>query len=448
MKENKKIELKGIKLNNFGHGITLYNKKEITVPYLLPQEKGLVIIDENNKGKLVKLLSKSSLREDVNCNVYLKCGSCQLLHIKYNEQLKLKKAWVNDAFNKEKIKFNIKEIISSPINAGYRNKMQVAYKFRENKIVYGFYEEDSHRVIPLDDCLIQTKRQNEICKEVLKIMNELKITPYNEDKRSGIIRFVLIREAFKTQEILVTIVTNGEMFPGRNEFVKRLRNRCPYISTIIQNYNSRKTSIILGDQERVLFGKGYIEDTLCDIKFKISSKTFFQVNPLQAERLYNKALEMADFTKDDTVIDAYCGVGTIGMVASKGVREVIGVESNKTSVQYARMNANENKIKNIRFINQDATEFLVELAKDKVKIDGVIMDPPRSGSTVAFLESIKKLKPKKVVYISCEPTTLARDLKVLLSDYEIKDVALVDMFVNSYHIETIVLLQRKNTYDK
>lgn len=446
MKSFKKLELKCLKLNNFGQGVSIYNKKEIIVPYFLPQEKGIVEVEEKSgKGKLVKLLDESKSRSKSKCTVFQKCGSCQLLHMNYDEQLKFKKNLVNNAFQKEKIKFNIKEIIPSPLKDGYRNKMQVAYKYRDNKIAYGFYEEDSHRVIQLDNCIVQTEKQNAVCKAVLKIMNDLRITPYNEDKRSGTIRFVLIREAFKTNQLLVTIVTNGEMFPGRNEFIKRLRNSCPFITTIIQNYNSRKTSIILGDQERVLFGPGYIEDTLCDIKFKVSSKTFFQVNPLQAERLYNTALKMASFTENDTIIDAYCGVGTIGMVASKGVKEVIGVENNKTSVQYARMNANENKIRNIKFINDDATEFLVELAKDKAKIDGVVMDPPRSGSTVAFLEAVKKLSPNKVLYISCEPTTLARDLKVLLSDYVINDVKLVDMFVNSYHVETIVLLSLKYT---
>lgn len=444
MKNFKKFELKCVKLNSFGQGISIYNKKEIVVPYFLPQEKGIVEVEEkNNKGRLIKLLDESKIRLKSKCMVFQKCGSCQLLHMKYEEQLKFKKNLVNDIFSKEKIKFNIKEIISSPLKEGYRNKMQVAYKYRENKIVYGFYEEDSHRVINLDNCIVQTEKQNAVCKAVLKIMNELKITPYNEDRRSGTIRFVLIREAFKTNQLLVTIVTNGEMFPGRNEFVKRLRNSCPFITTIIQNYNSRKTSIILGDQERVLYGPGYIEDTLCDIKFKVSSKTFFQVNPLQAERLYDKAIEMANFTKEDVIIDAYCGVGTIGMVASKNVKEVIGVENNKTSVQYARINANENKIRNIRFINEDATEFLVSLAKDNEKIDGLIMDPPRSGSTVNFLEAVLKLFPKKVIYISCEPTTLARDLKVLLTKYAINDVKLVDMFVNSYHVESIVSLELK-----
>lgn len=445
MKNLKKVELKCSRINNLGQGIVISDKKEIVVPYFLPKEVGIVEVEKgSSKGKLVKLIKPSSIRYNTECEVFQKCGSCHLLHMKYLEQLNLKRSWVEECFRKEKINATFKEIISAETQTCYRNKMQVAYKMRDNKLVYGFYEEDSHRVIPLEKCLVQTDRQNEICKAVATIMKELRITPYNEDKRIGVIRFVLIREAFKTNQILVTIVTNGEMFPGRNEFIKRLRSKCPYITTIIQNYNSRKTSIILGDQERVLFGNGYIEDILCGIKFKLSSKTFYQVNPVQAEKLYMKALELANFSKDDTIIDAYCGVGTIGMVLSKNVKEVIGVESNKTSVKCARDNARDNKIKNISFVNQDATEFLVDLAKEKVEIDGVIMDPPRSGSTPSFLNSLKKLKPKKIVYVSCNPETLARDLKLILDEYKITGTALTDMFVGSYHVETIVSLERKN----
>ncbi len=447
MNNIKKVELKCLKLNNQGQGIALYGKKEIVVPNFLPKEVGIVEVDsqrEVTKGRLYRLLKQSPIRSNNNCDVYQKCGSCQILHMNYQEQIKFKKEFVEESFKREKIKVAIKEIIPSDVIKGYRNKMQVAYKLKDNKIVYGFYEEDSHRVIPLEKCFVQSDKQNEICKTIANIMKELKIAPYNEDKRSGVIRFALIREAFKTNQILVTIVTNGEMFPGRNEFVKRLKNKCSYISTIIQNYNSRKTSIILGDQERVLYGKGYIEDVLCGLTFRLSSKTFYQVNPVQAEKLYLKALEYADFNINDTIIDAYCGVGTIGMIASKNVKKVIGVENNKTSVKCAIDNAYLNQIKNITFVNKDATEFLLNLAKDNVKIDGVIMDPPRSGSTVSFLNSLKELTPQKVVYISCNPETLARDVKVLLDKYEITKTAITDMFVGSYHIETIVLLTRKN----
>ena len=271
----------------------------------------------------------------------------------------------------------------------------------------------------------------------------MRIPAYNEDKRTGLIRFALIKESFSNGDILVVIVTSSNVFPGRGDFVNRLREKFPEIKTIVQNINSRQTSIILGDQERVLYGRGYIEDSLMDLKFKISSKTFYQINPEQTINLYSKAIEYGNFEKTDTIIDAYCGVGTIGMLASKNVGAVIGVESNKQSVNNAIINARENNINNIKFICDDATNYLHKLAKENIKIDGLIMDPPRSGSTDVFLESVLKLKPRKVVYVSCNPKTLARDLKVLLKGYKITKLALVDMFVGTFHIESVVLLEQK-----
>ena len=276
-------------------------------------------------------------------------------------------------------------------------------------------------------------------------MKQMKIAPYNEDKRTGVIRFVVVREASKTKEVLVTIVTNSEIFPGRNDFVKRLRSKCPFITSIVQNINKRKTSIILGEEEKVLFGSGYINEKICDINFKISSRTFFQVNPEQTEKLYNKALEYAELTGNEIVIDAYCGVGTIGMVLSSNAKEVYGVEVNKQSVINARQNAYENKIKNIKFVCEDATVYLHELAKENVDVDVVVMDPPRSGSTEKFMDALIKLSPKRIVYISCEASTLARDLKYFFSktkNYVLKNKSIVDMFVGTYHIETVCVLTK------
>ena len=444
MENLKKYEVKCLGLDDQAQGEAYIEKgKKVLVPYLLPKEVGIIEYNKiNGRAKLVKVLKENKIREIVKCPIYHKCGSCQILHMNYNEQINFKKELVERCLKNEKINYNIKDIITNDKIEAYRNKMQVAYRLKDNKIIYGFYEEESHRIIPLEYCLIQTKKQNEIAKTIATIMKELKIAPYNEDKRSGVIRFALIREAIKTNQILVTIVTNGEMFPGRSEFVKRLKDRCPYINTIIQNYNSRKTSIILGDEERVLFGNGFIEEELCGVKFKISSKTFFQINPYQVEKLYNKVIELANFNKDDIVIDSYCGVGTIGMIVAPYVKEVYGVETNKTSVQYAKMNANNNRISNIHFICEDATEYLKELSKQKAKINGLIMDPPRSGSTPIFLENIKKLKPEKVVYVSCDPHTLARDLKMILDLYSIKNISIVDMFSGTCHVEVLTVLRR------
>ncbi len=451
----KKVELKCYDLDlQSGEGLAKYNGKVIKIANFLPKEEGLVEIDESrkyNKYKLLKLYKVSNIRVDEKCSVYEKCGSCHLLHMDYKSQFDLKKKHVINQFKLNKLDSKIDEEIKAENKEHYRNKMQVSFKLKDREIVYGFYEEESHRIIPMKECLTQSDRQNEIVKVIAKIMKDMKIMPYDEDKRTGVIRFVMIREGSISKEILVTIVTHSEIFPGRNDFIKRLRIKCPYITSIVQNINNRKTSIILGENEKVLFGTGYIVDKLCGIDFKISSKTFYQINHEQTEKLYGKVLEYADLNGNETVIDAYCGVGTIGMVLSTKAKEVYGVESNKQSVINARSNAYENKIKNIKFVCEDATEYLHELAKEKVNIDVLIMDPPRSGSTEKFLNAVSKLKPKKVIYVSCDPITLVRDLSYLLKinrEYVISKKCIVDMFVGTNHIETVVLLHLKTYQPK
>ncbi len=446
----KKVELKCFDIEpSSGLGLAKYNGKIVKIPGFLPGEEGMVEVEETQKwGKfrLKKLFKASKIRVDEKCPVYDKCGGCHLLHMKYSEQIALKKRHVIDCLKSEKLDSKIDEVIEANIKDGYRNKMQVAYKIKDREIVYGFYEEESHRIIPVKSCLVQSARQNEVVKAVSLIMKEMRINPYDEDRRTGVIRFVLIREAVVTKELLVTIVTPSEIFPGRNDFIKRLRNKCPYITTIIQNINGRKTSIVLGEKENVLFGPGFIIDELCGIKFKISSKTFYQINHDQTEKLYNKVIEYANLTGNEIVIDAYCGVGTIGMVMSKKAKEVYGVEVNKQSVVNAKSNAFDNKIKNIKFVCEDATEYLHKLAEMNIKIDVLVMDPPRSGSTEKFLNAIGKLNPKKVVYVSCDPVTLARDLGYFLrnnKNYKVTKKCICDMFVGTFHIETITLLSLK-----
>lgn len=440
----KKIEAKCLYLNDLGEGVFKDEKDFGSASNLLKGEKAVlekVTTFKKTRYRVIKRLNSSNERVEVKCGIYDKCGGCHLLHMKYDSQIKFKYDYVVNAFKEYKLNSKIDEVIKANIKERYRNKMQVAYSTYNNNIIYGFYEEESHRIIPLDDCLIQTTRQNEIAKAVAKIMKDLHIAPYNEDKRTGFIRFVLIREAFKTGEVLVTIVTNSDVFPGKNEFISRLRKACPYITTIVQNINTRKTSIVLGEDEKVLFGSGYITDELCGLKFQISSKTFYQINSYQTELLYNKVIEYAGFTKDDIVLDAYCGVGTIGMVCSPYVKEVVGVENNKQSVINARNNAYNNKIKNIHFVNMDATEYI--LKNQDMIFNTIIMDPPRSGSTVEFLNAVKKIAPKRIIYVSCEAKTLARDLTELVDKYKIDRKAIVDLFVGTYHIECVVKLSLK-----
>ncbi|MGD9605636.1 MAG: 23S rRNA (uracil(1939)-C(5))-methyltransferase RlmD [Bacilli bacterium] len=441
-----RVTTKAFGMDDFGMGLIKVGKNVYPVANLLPKEEGIVEINEEliyQKAKLIKVTKPVSFRQDPGCEIYHKCGGCQLLHMNYSMQVEFKKNYIINAFKNEKMLVKIDEFISADLKTGYRNKMQIGYRFRENKIIYGFYEEESHRLTPLNACPVQTPIQNAIASGIAKIMMQMKIPAYNEDKRSGLIRFVVIKEGFKTKEVLVVIVTQSEVFPGRNEFVKRLKMQFPEITSIVQNINSRQTSIILGEQERVLYGLGFIWEELLGMRFKISSKTFFQINPEQARNLLQKVIDYGSFQNTDNVLDAYCGVGTIGMVISPFVKQVIGVESNKQSVINAVENLKENHLKNIQFIHEDATEFIEKWATTPKKIDVVVMDPPRSGSTEKFLKAVLTLQPRTIIYVSCEAQTLARDIKFINQQYEIKKFAAVDMFVGTYHVESVVCLNKK-----
>ena len=379
------------------------------------------------------------------CNISRKCGSCQLIDKTYDETLKIKLDTVNNLFKQNKINYQIKEINPSPNITKYRNKMIVGFRFINNEIITGFYEENSHKVIALDNCLMHSDVQNKIVLGTVKIMKQLKLRPYDEDKKTGLIRYLLIKEGFKTKEIMVVIVTGQEVFPGSNEFCKRIRSIDSNIKTIIQNINPRKTSVVLGEKEKILYGPGQISDYLCDLKFNITSKSFFQVNPLQAQNLYQKVKDYAEFKGNEIIIDAYSGVGTIGMFLSDKVSKVISVENNKQAHSAAIVNAKNNKIKNVMFYNDDATDFINQLAKQREKIDVVVMDPPRTGSTEQFIMSCVKLNPKKIIYVSCGPDTLARDLQLFYKNkYFISKGSCFDMFCFSEHIETVVLLTKNN----
>lgn len=380
------------------------------------------------------------MTEKVNCSLFKKCGGCQLLNFTYQKTLQEKLTYVNKCLKEQKINFQIDKIIGSEKNVQYRNKMIIGFKKVNGKVISGFYEENSHQIIDLDDCLMNSPLQNQIARGLKEIMISMRLQPYDEDKKTGFIRYAIIKEAVVTNELLVVIVTATDTFVARSEFVKRVRALSNSIKTIIQNVNARKTSIVLGEKERILYGKGYIYDYLFGIRFPISSKSFYQVNPLQTIKLYQTVKDFANISKNDVILDAYSGVGTIGMILASDAKEVISVENNKQAVMIGINNAKENKIHNVHFICDDATHFIQNMASEHVKIDCLIMDPPRTGSTPIFLSSAMHLKPRKIVYVSCGPDTLARDLTFLLKDYKIKEATLVDMFCWTKHVETITLL--------
>lgn len=381
------------------------------------------------------------------CPVHKKCGGCRYQGVPYEEQLKIKEKMVGKLMGKY---CKIHPIVGMENPTHYRNKVHAVFdRDRKGNIISGVYREGSHQVIPVESCMIEDELADEIIRTIRRLAKSFKIKTYDEDTGYGLLRHVLVKRGFATGQTMVVIVTGSPVFPSRNNFVKALLKEHPQITTIIHNINDKRTSMVLGERKKVLYGKGYIEDIICGKKFRISAKSFYQVNPVQTEVLYKKAIEAAGFTGKEYVIDAYCGIGTIGMIASDYVDEVIGVELNRDAVRDAIGNAKANNIKNIRFVCDDAGKIMIKLAaaaqRDKsVRLpDVVLMDPPRSGSNEAFLSALVKMSPKTVVYVSCNPVTLERDVKWLeKKGYKAKGVWPVDMFPATEHVETVVLLSK------
>ncbi len=445
----KKLTGKCVDYTYDGKGIVKDGGKVIFVDGILKDEVGEIkILHESNNqiiGKLVKLLSPSPFRQKSFCSLSKDCGGCVFQHLNYKKQLEFKTNHVQDCINKfAKLDIKVKDCIGMENPFNYRNKSQVPFCMEGRKIKYGFYKQGTHKIVQMDSCAIQTSDADAILKTIQELLKKYKLSAYEEDKRKGILRHVLVKKGFSTNEIMVVLVTNVNSFPKRKDLVKDLVKEYPNIKTVVQNINTRDTNVILGEQEVVLYGSGYIEDVLLGVRFKISSKSFYQVNPIQTATLYSKAIELANLSPDDRVMDAYCGIGTIGLIVSKKVKEVIGVEIVKDAIKDANANSKLNNITNAHFVLDDASNFMVNLAKTSEKMDVVFVDPPRKGCDEKFLSSIMKLSPQKIVYISCNPSTLARDLNTLKEKYDIKEIQPVDMFPHTYHIETIALLEKKN----
>lgn len=379
--------------------------------------------------------------DNLKCPVINKCGGCQIQHYSYEKQLEEKQRQVNILLDKF---CKVENIIGMENPYYYRNKVHAVFDTdKKGNIISGVYEAGSHRVVSIDSCLIEDQRADNIIVTIRGMLKSFKIKTYNEDTKVGLLRHVLIRTGYKSNEIMVVLVLASHIFPSKNNFIKALLKIHPEITTIVMNVNNKKTSMVLGEREQVLYGKGYIEDTLCNKVFRISPKSFYQINPVQTEILYSKAIEFAALKGDETIIDAYCGIGTIGLIASDHAKRVIGVELNSDAVKDAITNAKRNKVKNIYFYNLDAGDFMNNMAAEKQTADVVFLDPPRSGSTEQFLNSMISMSPKNVVYISCNPITLERDLSYLVKrGYKVKKAIPVDMFPGTEHVECVVLMSR------
>ena len=376
------------------------------------------------------------------CPSAKKCGGCRNIHEPYENSLAFKQDKVNKLYAGKKVE----RIIGMEDPYHYRHKIYASFsQTRDGRIIAGMYEENTHRLIDSRMCLIQHARANAILQTICTVATDMKLEAYDEDRGTGTLRHAYLRVSHANQEVLVVIVIGSKDLPGSRSFVQKIVSAHPEIRTVILNWNRENTSMILGPKDKVLYGKGYIEDEIDGMVFRISAHTFYQVNPVQTEVMYSTALQYAQLKKTDTVLDMCCGIGTISLLAARKARYVLGVEVNPKSIQDAGKNAVRNHIRNAEFLAMDGEEFIHELLDTP---DVVFLDPPRNGFSESFMQALEKLGPQKIVYVSCNPVTQARDLKVIESNYRIEKIQPVDNFPFTSELECIVSLTRKNTQCK
>jgi len=439
---SERIKAKATSLNENGHGMIKYQGKSVPVPFLLAGEEALLDLEKVGKhyqSTIQSVIKRSPDRVSPTCPYYYSCGGCQLQHLDYKKQGKLKENQVKGLLPKKKVDPII--LMKEPYY--YRNKVIASVATQNKKLITGFYKPFSHEVVAIDHCEVQMPQADKILKTLRSLCSKHKIQAYNEDTQNGFLRHILLKMGHKTDEVLVTFVVASKVFPSKAKLLKDLKEAHPEIKSITMNINNRKTSVVLGKEEIILHGDGKIKDNLCGYDFKISSQSFYQINPVQTEKLYQTAMDLAQIKKDEVVLDTYSGIGTISIIATKHAKMVYGVELNKEAVKDANHNAKLNKINNIKFVQADATHAMVQMAKERFHIDVLFLDPPREGSTPEFINAALKLKPKKIVYISCNPYTLARDLKLFEKAYKVERVVPVDMFPHTSHVECISRLVRK-----
>lgn len=378
-----------------------------------------------------------------NCPAAAKCGGCQLTRLSYAEQLQWKQQRVAELLDGI---CEVRPILGMDDPFHYRNKVHAVLSVdKAGKPISGVYAMGTHRVVPVRHCLIEDRRADRIIQTIVAMLPAYKLRIYNEYTHRGFLRHILIRTGHVTGQIMVVLVATSLEFPGKKAFVQELIQRHPEITTVVLNCNQRETSMVLGTKEITLYGEGYMEDELCGKRFRISPQSFYQVNAKQCELLYRTAIDAAQLTGAETLLDAYCGTGTIGLCASDGCKQLIGVELNADAIRDAKENARRNGVENARFLCDDAGRFMQKLAKEGNAPDVVMMDPPRAGSDQKFLQSLLMLKPKRVVYVSCNPETLARDLRVLVDGgYQAEWATPVDMFPGTEHVEMVCLLVLRN----
>lgn len=434
-----------------GEGIAKIDNFTIFIPNTIKGERVRIMIvkvlSSHAFGKLIEILKASPVRETEDCQTYKRCGGCQLRHIKYEETLKIKQNAVQSLVNKTlKQKIEVEETLGMENPYHYRNKAQYPLGInKEGKPVMGVFANRTHEIIPIQNCLIQNKQAEEVAKFIFDFIVKNKISIYDEKKQKGLMRHIVTKIGIKTEEIMCILVINGNQIPQEKELINQVIMHFPNVKTIVKNINKQNTNVILGKENIPIYGDGFIKDKLGEFVFKISPLSFYQVNPIQAQRLYQIGVDAAQITKQDIVFDLYCGIGTISLFMAPFAKSVYGIELVEEAVYAARENALINKIDNAQFIAGDVEKILDDLInKQKIIPDIVMVDPPRKGLDRKSVDNILRISPKRLVYISCNPATLVRDLSALEVLYDIKRLKPVDMFPFTSHVECCALLELKS----
>ncbi|WP_411842341.1 23S rRNA (uracil(1939)-C(5))-methyltransferase RlmD [Salinicoccus sp. HZC-1] len=429
-----------------GMGVIKIDHYPIFVPdALVGEEVEVKVIKANRKfgfGKLVNVITPSENRVEPPCPYYYQCGGCQIQTMNYTEQQAFKKATMDKSINRmAKLDKPVNDTVGMEVPMYYRNKSQIPVKFNDGKVEMGFYKPRSHDIVDIHHCLIQKEIHNDLMVFIKELLNDEEVSVYDEAKHEGLLRHVIIRSNNDDSEVQITFVTNGRknVFGGIN---KAITEQFPMVTSIVQNVNTEKTNVIFGNRTNILHGGEYITDTLLGKKFRIKARSFYQVNHEQTEKLYKEALEAADLKGNETIIDTYCGIGTIGLCASDQAEKIIGIEVVDSAVEDAKENAELNGVENAEYHLGKSEEVMKKLVRQGVKPDVVFVDPPRKGCHPEFLEALVEVKPQKIIYVSCNPSTLQRDLKYLNEQgYGISPVTPVDMFPQTNHVESVTALE-------